>query len=245
MYVRLSMTERETRDSYAHSIKNYLEYMVRIGLNPVMIPAKDFGTGSDRESPLSLESIRSELGDCKRCRLHETRHTIVFGEGNPDARLMFVGEGPGADEDAQGKPFVGKAGQLLTRMIQAMKFQREDVYIANIVKCRPPGNRDPEQDEIDTCLPFLKSQIRAIKPDVIVTLGRIAAKTLLKTSDPLNVIRGRVYEVEGIPLIPTYHPSYLLRQESDKRFKAMAWEDLQKAMALLESRRSRTEYDYE
>jgi DNA polymerase len=130
-------------------------------------------------------------------------------------------------------------------MIQAMKFKREDVYIANIVKCRPPGNRDPEQVEIDTCLPFLKSQIRAIQPDVIVTLGRIAAKTLLKTSDPLNVIRGRVYEMEGIPLIPTYHPSYLLRQESDKRFKAMAWEDLQKAMALLESRRSRTEYHYE
>jgi DNA polymerase len=241
----MAESEMQDHDSYAHLIKNYLEYMVRMGFNSLMIPEKDFSSDSYKPDLLSLESIRTELADCTRCRLHEKRHTMVFGEGNPHARLMFVGEGPGADEDAQGRPFVGKAGQLLTRMILAMKFKREDVYIANIVKCRPPGNRDPEQDEIDTCLPFLKSQIRAIQPDVIVTLGRIAAKTLLNTNDPLNVIRGRIYDVEGIPLIPTYHPSFLLRQESDKRFKAMAWEDLQKAMALLESRTSRTEYHYE
>ena len=155
---------------------------------------------------------------------------MVFGVGNPDADLMFVGEAPGADEDIQGIPFVGRAGQLLTKMIQAIQLERDQVYIANVIKCRPPDNRNPEPDEIDTCQPFLFRQIAAVRPKVIVALGSFAAKTLLKTQDSISRLRGRVYDFQGAKLIPTFHPSYLLRSP---QFKREAWEDLKKARALL------------
>jgi DNA polymerase len=158
------------------------------------------------------------------------RRQVVFGVGNPDADLMFVGEAPGADEDIQGIPFVGRAGQLLTKMIQAIQLERDQVYIANVIKCRPPENRNPEPDEIDMCQPFLFQQIAAVRPKVIVALGSFAAKTLLETQDSISRLRGRVYEFQGAKLIPTFHPSYLLRSP---QFKREAWEDLKRARALL------------
>ncbi len=182
----------------------------------------DKGCGSE-----PLLSIRGELGECTRCKLHAGRTTLVFGVGNPTAELMFVGEGPGADEDRQGEPFVGKAGQLLTKMIEAMGFRRTDVYIANVVKCRPPNNRDPEPDEISACEPFLKAQIAAIRPRVVVALGRFAVQTLLRDTTPISRQRGRWREYEGVRLMPTFHPAYLLRNPAEKR---AAWDDLQLVM---------------
>jgi DNA polymerase len=171
--------------------------------------------------------IREDIGDCTRCALHKGRHTIVFADGSPTARLLFVGEGPGADEDAQGLPFVGRAGQLLNNMIAAMGLKREDVYIANIVKCRPPGNRTPEPDEANTCSPFLFRQIDVVRPQVIVALGATAATYLLGQRQPLANWRGRVHAFRGSQLIVTYHPAFLLR---DPRQKKEAWADLQIAM---------------
>jgi uracil-DNA glycosylase family 4 len=178
----------------------------------------------------SLDDIRADLGDCQRCKLCEKRHHIVFGEGSPNATLMFVGEGPGADEDASGRPFVGKAGQLLTKIIAAIGLSREAVYITNIVKCRPPGNRVPEQDEIGRCLPFLHRQIRSINPDYICTLGAPASQTLLNKEIPISRMRGRFYGLkgyEGIRVLPTFHPSYLLRHEEKKR---EVWQDMKMLM---------------
>lgn len=175
----------------------------------------------------TLEDIRADIGDCTRCKLCHGRTHIVFGVGNPEARLMFVGEGPGRDEDLQGEPFVGRAGQLLTRMIEAMGLQRSDVYIANIVKCRPPDNRNPEQDEIDTCLPFLQRQMAVVQPEVIVGLGNIAVQTLLQTKTGITRLRGDFHDVNGIPVMPTYHPAYLLRNPNMKK---PCWEDLQLVM---------------
>ncbi|MGO8793549.1 MAG: uracil-DNA glycosylase [Candidatus Sulfotelmatobacter sp.] len=188
----------------------------------------------------ALQLIREDLGDCTRCKLHQQgRKQIVFGVGNPRAELMFVGEGPGADEDTQGEPFVGRAGQLLNNMIKAMGLRREDVYIANIVKCRPPGNRTPEPDECDTCSPFLMRQIAAIKPKVIVALGATAAKNLLAMNSSLGELRGHWYDFKpagsdpawpGARLAVTYHPAYLLR---DPRQKGETWKDLQMVMNYL------------
>ncbi len=175
----------------------------------------------------ALELIREEIGDCTRCALHQGRNKIVFGDGSPNARLMFVGEGPGADEDAQGVPFVGKAGQLLNNMITAMGLKREEVYIANVVKCRPPGNRVPEPEEGATCSPFLFRQIDVVRPEVLVALGATAATWLLGARQPLAGLRGRLHSVRGTKLIVTYHPAYLLR---DPRQKKEAWADLQIAM---------------
>jgi DNA polymerase len=180
---------------------------------------------ADRASALQL--IRDEIGDCTRCALHSGRNKIVFGDGSPSARLMFVGEGPGADEDAQGLPFVGKAGQLLNNMIAAMGLKREEVYIANVVKCRPPGNRTPEPEEANTCSPFLFRQIDVVRPQVLVALGATAATYLLGQRQPLAGLRGRVHAFRGMQLIVTYHPAYLLR---DPRQKKEAWADLQIAM---------------
>jgi DNA polymerase len=209
--------------------KDYLEFQVRQGLTEVIL-ARDAAANGSLEP---LDIIRTDLGDCTRCPLHRTRKNIVFGEGAPAARLMFIGEGPGADEDLQGRPFVGRAGQLLTRMIQAMGLRREDVYITNIVKCRPPGNRDPEPLEIETCFPFLERQIGAISPEVIVALGRVSAGTLLGTKAPLSRLRGRFHDRGGIPIMPTYHPSFLLRQEEERRWKGEAWADLKLVMGRL------------
>ena len=181
----------------------------------------------------ALAIVRAEIGDCVRCKLHALgRRQIVFGVGNPDAVLMFVGEAPGADEDIQGIPFVGRAGQLLTKIIEAINLSRNDVYIANVIKCRPPGNRNPEQDEVDTCEPFLFQQIDVIKPKVIVALGTFAARALLRTLDPISRLRGRVYDYRGAKLIPTFHPAFLLRNPASKR---EVWEDMKLVRKLLES----------
>jgi uracil-DNA glycosylase family 4 len=197
---------------------------------PVAAPASpgsshslaDKGCGSE-----PLLAVRNALGDCTRCKLHGGRTRLVFGVGDPSAQLMFVGEGPGADEDQQGEPFVGRAGQLLTKMIEAMGFARSDVYIANVVKCRPPGNRDPEPDEIQSCEPFLQAQIAAVRPRIIVALGRFAVQTLLRDTTPISRQRGRWREYEGVKLMPTFHPAYLLRNPAEKK---PAWEDLQLVM---------------
>ena len=179
-----------------------------------------------------LAAIREDLGDCTRCKLHsQGRKQIVFGVGNDSAEVMFVGEAPGADEDIQGEPFVGRAGQLLTKMIEAMGFKRSEVYIANVLKCRPPNNRNPEPDEIEQCQPFLFRQIASIQPKVIIALGAFAARTLLETNDPISRLRGRVYSYRGAKLIPTFHPSFLLRSPGYKR---EAWEDLKKALTVLD-----------
>jgi uracil-DNA glycosylase family 4 len=178
----------------------------------------------------SLLKIREDLGECTRCKLHSTRHKIVFGDGSSKAQLVFVGEGPGADEDAQGLPFVGRAGKLLTQMIEAMGLQRKDVYICNVVKCRPPENRQPDEDEVITCSPFLLRQIDTIAPKVIVCLGAVAAKTLLQTNRGISQFRGEWLEFRGRKLLATYHPAYLLRNPPAK---SEVWKDLQKVMAVL------------
>lgn len=179
----------------------------------------------------ALAAVRADIGDCTRCKLHtQGRTQVVFGVGNPNADLMFVGEAPGADEDVQGVPFVGRAGQLLTKIIEAIGLEREDVYIANVIKCRPPGNRNPEPDEVETCEPFLFRQIDIIKPKVIVALGKFGAQTLLRTDAPISKLRGRVFDYRGAKLIPTFHPAYLLRNPSAKR---EVWEDMKLVKKLL------------
>lgn len=177
--------------------------------------------------------LRHYLGDCQRCPLHQERTTIVFGDGDVNARLMFIGEGPGRNEDKQGLPFVGKSGDLLTKMIGAMGFERSQVYITNVVKCRPPGNRNPAPMEIKECSPFLKKQIEVIEPEAIVTLGRFASNALLQSDEALGKMRGRWHEAMGVAVMPTYHPAYLLRNEGDRGLKKKVWSDLQMVMARL------------
>jgi len=184
----------------------------------------------DRVEGDTLELVRENLGECTRCRLHKQRNKIVFGVGNPRAELVFVGEGPGHDEDVQGLPFVGRAGKLLTQMIEAMGLQREDVYICNVVKCRPPENRKPEDDEVATCSPYLYRQLDVIAPKAIVCLGGVAAQTLLKTKDPISRFRGNWFDFRNTKLLATYHPAYLLRNPNAK---GEVWKDLQKVMAFL------------
>lgn len=191
-----------------------------------VMPAVDLTLPADER----LRRIRDEMGDCVRCRLHAGRTNLVFGVGSPEALVMFIGEGPGAEEDEQGEPFVGRAGQLLTQIIKAMGYAREQVYIANVVKCRPPGNRNPEPDEIAACSPFLRAQIAAIRPRVIVALGKFAAQTLLRTDTPISRLRGRFHQLDGVPVMPTFHPSYLLRNQAAKR---EVWEDMKQVMTLL------------
>ena len=179
----------------------------------------------------ALMSVKAFIGECTRCKLSGLgRSHVVFGVGSPNADLMFVGEAPGADEDVQGVPFVGRAGQLLTKIIEAIHLKREDVYIANVIKCRPPQNRNPEPDEIETCEPFLFQQIDVIKPKVIVTLGKFAAHTLLRSEEPISRLRGRVFDYRGAKLVPTFHPAYLLRNPSSKR---EVWEDMKLVRKLL------------
>ena len=202
-----------------------------VGSRLQIVPAgtQDLQTTPDPAAALRL--IRTDIGDCTRCKLHRLgRRQIVFGVGNPEADLMFVGEAPGRDEDEQGIPFVGRAGQLLTKIIEAIGLKREDVYIANVIKCRPPENRNPEPDEVETCEPFLFQQIDTIKPMVIVALGTFAARALLRTLDPISRLRGRVYDYRGAKLIPTFHPAYLLRNPSSKR---EVWEDMKRVSELL------------
>ena len=190
---------------------------------------KRWGRKEERASETLVE-IRTDLGDCKRCRLSEKRKNIVFGEGDPHAKLMFVGEGPGYDEDQIGEPFVGAAGKLLTKIIEAINHTREQVYICNIIKCRPPGNRNPKPDEIEVCFPFLKRQIASVKPDIICALGTFAAQTLLETKSPISKLRGSFYDYMGSKVLPTYHPAYLLRNPEKKRD---VWEDMKKLMKVI------------
>ena len=182
---------------------------------------------SDRQT---LAAIRAELGNCQRCRLAKSRRQIVFGGGNPRARLVFVGEAPGYEEDLKGEPFVGPAGRLLTKIIHAIEMTREAVYILNVIKCRPPQNRNPLPDEVETCSPFMIKQIRSIAPEFICTLGKFAAQTLLQTDQPISRLRGRFYDYQGIQLMPTFHPSYLLHNPGKKR---EVWQDMQKLMAAM------------
>lgn len=214
-------------------IRSALEFYEALGYERLPIRME-----VDRSRPVSdnketaMKLLMEEIGDCQRCKLANKRTHIVFGEGNPDARLMFIGEAPGREEDIQARPFVGDAGVLLTRLIEKMGLKREDVYIANVVKCRPPMNRDPEKDEIEQCRRFLESQIDIIMPEIIMSLGRIAALTLLGNEKlKITAIRGRVFDYKGIPLVPTFHPAYLIRNPKDKW---LTWNDAQKVLEILE-----------
>jgi len=210
------------------NVRQFLDYAKGLGCKGVPL-SEDSARALERWTGHStletLGMIRKDLGDCCRCRLGEGRKNIVFGEGNPEARLVLVGEAPGFEEDVKAKPFVGPAGQLLTRILKAINLERKAVYICNIVKCRPPRNRNPRPDEIACCLPFLERQIRAIGPKLICTLGTFATQTLLQTDDPISRLRGNFHTYQGIPLLPTYHPAFLLRNPEKKRD---VWEDVQK-----------------
>lgn len=214
------------RDKIAQDLKQYLSHQRQLGLE--YIPKGE--ALATKKSAKTLEEIRAEIGDCKRCRLCEGRTHIVFGVGNPKAQLMFVGEGPGRDEDIQGEPFVGRAGQLLNKIIEAMEIKRSDVYIGNVAKCRPPENRAPLPDEAATCIPFLHQQIEVIQPKVIVCLGAVATKYLLQTERSISQLRGEWQELKGIKVMPTFHPAFLLRNPERKK---EVWEDMKKVMALL------------
>jgi uracil-DNA glycosylase family 4 len=210
-------------------LKSYLEYLKGMGISSLPTSEGNSKKTSRSEIP-TLAEVQKELGDCQRCKLHRTRRTIVFGEGNEKSSLMFIGEGPGYDEDVQGRPFVGKAGQLLTKILQSINLSREEVYIANIIKCRPPQNRNPEPDEIQSCNPFLMKQIRVIQPKIICALGTFSAQTLLKTDTKITALRGKLFDLEGIKVIPTYHPAFLLRNPERKR---EVWEDMKKIAELI------------
>ncbi len=217
-------------------LSEWLAYLRDLGVEglrvrpdlPRATPPTAASSAADR-----LRAIREEIGECTRCKLHRGRRNIVFGVGDPGAKLMFVGEGPGADEDARGEPFVGRAGQKLDEMIRAMGMERREVYIANVVKCRPPRNRDPQPDEVGTCAPFLFAQIEAIRPRVIVTLGAPASRLLLDSRDGINRLRGRWHAFRGIPVMPTYHPAYLLRAYTREN-RQKVWDDLQAARERLD-----------
>lgn len=198
---------------------------VRVEVPTMSTPSSDLFSAAKFEKVHSLEDLRAEIGDCRRCKLCQGRTNIVFGVGNPKAEVMFVGEGPGRDEDLKGEPFVGRAGQLLTEIItKGMKMRRDEVYIANVVKCRPPENRNPEPDEITTCQPFLAKQVELVSPRIIVALGTFAAQTLLQSKTPISRLRGVWHSYQGVKLMPTLHPAYLLRNPNDKR---LVWQDIQ------------------
>lgn len=226
--------EGEDRALLAEALRSYLEDLRDTGVEGLSYaskaPAAAVEAAAETLGDETMEAIRADLGYCRRCRLCDGRKTIVFGSGDPAARLMFVGEGPGREEDLQGLPFVGEAGQLLTRMIEAMQLTREAVYICNVVKCRPPENRNPAPEEIAACSPFLLRQVKTVAPRVIVALGTFAAQTLLATKEPISRLRGRFHDYHGIPLMPTFHPAFLLRSPEKKR---EAWSDLQQVMKIL------------
>lgn len=240
--LRVQRKEIITEKKIAENIKSILEFYQALGFE--ILPIKlafsvqrsvknsELRTpNSELDKETALKALRKDIGDCKRCRLSKERTNIVFGEGNPDAKLMFVGEAPGREEDSQGRPFVGDAGMLLTRLIEKMGFMREDVYIANIVKCRPPMNRNPEKDEIESCRGFVEKQIEIIKPEVLISLGRISAQTLIGNAGlKMTSIRGNFFDYKGIPLMPTFHPAYLLRNPKDKW---LTWNDAQKVLEKL------------
>lgn len=213
------MSGPDERALLAGALKNYLEDLQESGVDEL-----EYGTAE------TLADIRADLGDCRRCPLCETRKNLVFGSGSSRAKLLFVGEAPGRDEDIQGEPFVGEAGQLLTKMIQAMGYERGEVYICNVLKCRPPENRNPAPDEIARCEPFLLRQVQTIAPKAIVALGTFAAQTLLGSKEPISRLRGKFHDYHGIALMPTFHPAFLLRSPEKKR---EVWGDLQQVMKIL------------
>jgi uracil-DNA glycosylase len=244
-----------TQSHMVASLTAYLQDLQESGLDGIptelmtvtgtdTAPQRTVSAGQDRESAMNdqltapkkhetLEQIRKDLGECQRCKLGATRKNLVFGVGNPKARLVFVGEAPGADEDAQGEPFVGDAGKMLNRIIAAMELKREDVYICNVVKCRPPQNRPPENDEVNACMPFLLRQIASIGPEAIVALGASAAQALLQTKVPISKLRGKFHDFHGTPLMPTYHPSYLLRTGGNSDSFWSVWDDMTQVLQLL------------
>ena len=208
-----------------------LEFFRDIGVQTISLHEARPATASPYVPPVdTLEAIRSDLGDCQRCKLAPTRTTIVFGSGNPSAEIVFVGEAPGYEEDQQGLPFVGEAGRLLTKIIESIGIKREDVYICNILKCRPPGNRNPEPDEVLVCGPFLTRQIAAIRPKIVCCLGKFAAQTMLQRADPISRLRGEFHDIDGMRVIATFHPAYLLRSPEKKR---EVWEDMKQIRAEL------------
>jgi DNA polymerase len=242
------MSEKDPRAELAGHLRLFSEFGIeglsrdpawrRRPADPQAAPDVPAGDSADAPveadgsvSPETLESVREDLGDCTRCKLHRLgRRQIVYGVGSPRAELMFIGEAPGHDEDLQGIPFVGRAGQLLTKIIEAIDLKRGDVYIANVIKCRPPENRNPEPDEVASCEPFLFRQVQAIKPRVIVALGTFAAQALLRTNDPISRLRGKIFHYGDARLVPTFHPAYLLRSPERKR---EVWEDMKKVRELL------------
>lgn len=208
-------------------LKDVLEFYAAIGVEKIPVPAP---INASEIKQKALEGLIRKIGPCARCKLSSGRRNLVFGEGNPSARLMFIGEAPGREEDIQGRPFVGDAGKLLTRLIEKMGFSREDVYIANIAKCRPPMNRVPEADEVAACIPFLEEQVSIISPVVIMALGAVSAQNLLDTKIPIGKLRGKNFLYRGVPLVPTFHPAYLLRNRKDKE---LTWQDAQIVLQLL------------
>ena len=230
------MNRKQAVNDIVEEIDNTLKFMEGLGCKGFDCSAKSLYTiekwGNDVTiTDETLESIRTDIGNCKRCALSEKRTSIVFGAGDPKARLVFVGEGPGYEEDKSGEPFVGAAGKLLTKIIEAINLTREKVYICNIIKCRPPGNRNPMPDEIKICFPFLKRQLLVVKPDFICALGTFAAQTLLETKQPISRLRGHFHDYMGIKVMPTYHPAYLLRNANKKRD---VWEDMKMMMKEME-----------
>lgn len=222
----LGRSPRPDLAELAYSLRQHLNYQAVMGLE--WLPCQSIT--SIQDLPETLEQICADLGDCTRCQLHSNRTNIVFGEGNPAARVVLVGEGPGQEEDRLGRPFVGPAGRLLDRIIAAMGWQRAEVYICNVIKCRPPRNRDPEVNEIEQCGPFLRRQLLAIRPQAILALGSFATQFLLTSQQPISRLRNRIHRFEGIPVVPTYHPAYLLRNPLQKR---QVWEDVQLLLSLV------------
>jgi uracil-DNA glycosylase family 4 len=230
------MTPRAELREIVSQLKNLLISYPQMGVElPELLKQSVTEPIVGSRRPADLDSLRALIGDCKRCRLSQGRTCLVFGEGSPTARLMFVGEAPGAEEDSVGRPFVGEAGKLLTKIIEnGMGLKREEVYICNVVKCRPPNNRDPEAEEVRTCLSFLEQQVNLVKPEVICTLGRIAAQTLLGREFKITQERGNWFSYAGIPLMATFHPAYILRNPADeRRLKGLVWEDVKKIMRRL------------
>jgi uracil-DNA glycosylase family 4 len=232
----LNEQEKDSRVARELIIDAILEAYRDLGITEAFLPreegqATDITTGPDPRVQAVEELRTGDLGPCSRCKLHKTRRTIVFGEGNPCADLMLIGEAPGADEDLQGRPFVGRAGQLLMQMIKAIRLERKDVYIANVLKCRPPANRPPEPDEIAACSPFLRKQIAVIRPKLILALGTFSAQLLLESRSPISALRNRVYEMPFGRVLATFHPSFLLRSP---QMKPQAWEDLKLARRILD-----------
>jgi uracil-DNA glycosylase len=246
----MSQSDRDELANLVVSLRRHLQRQQRRGVKflpraegeekPAMtaagdkVPAKERRLGSAGPGDVTeLEELKAYIGDCRRCKLHSGRTQVVFGVGNPNAKLMFVGEGPGRDEDLQGEPFVGRAGQLLTDIItKGMGLRREDVYIANVVKCRPPQNRNPEPDEVASCEPFLRKQIELIRPEIIIALGKFAVQALTQSKVPITRLRGNWHVYMGIKLMPTFHPAYLLRNPADKK---LVWEDIKKVMKEMQS----------